>query len=246
MYNCTLKNKGKIMNKSFITNFVALLVSVLGYFLPEPFGNIVLYAGLFALSGALTNALAVHMLFEKIPFLYGSGIIEKNFESFKESIKDLMMSQFFTSENMKNFLEQEEQTLDLEPVIDETDFAPAFDALSKTVMESSFGNMLGMFGGEAAIEGLREPFEEKMKFAVKEIAKSEDFQKNLNESLSSSSLSEDINSKIEAAIDSRMQELNSKMVKEMVQKIISEHLGWLVVWGGVFGGLIGLGSSFLL
>lgn len=234
------------MNKGLITNLLALLVAVGGFFLVEPFRTPVLYAGLFALSGALTNALAVHMLFEKVPLLYGSGVIEKNFGSFKRSIKELMMSQFFTTENMKKFLEVEEKKLDLAPVIEKTDFSPAFDALSKTVMESSFGGMLGMFGGEKALEALREPFESKMKIAVKEIAKSDGFQANLNETLSGSSLSEDINAKIELAIDSRMDELNATMVKEMVQKIISEHLGWLVVWGGVFGGLIGLISAFVL
>ncbi len=233
------------MNKGLITNLLALLLAVGGFFLVEPFRTPVLYTGLFALSGALTNALAVHMLFEKVPLLYGSGVIEKNFESFKRSIKELMMNQFFTAENMKKFLEVEEQKLDLEPVIEKTDFAPAFNALSKTVMESSFGGMLGMFGGEKALDALREPFESKMKTAVKEIARSEGFQANLNETLSSSSLSEDINAKIEFAIDSRMDELNATMVKEMVQKIISEHLGWLVVWGGVFGGLIGLISAFI-
>ena len=234
------------MNKGLITNLLALFVAVGGFFLVEPFRTPVLYAGLFALSGALTNALAVHMLFEKVPLLYGSGVIEKNFGSFKRSIKELMMSQFFTTENMKKFLEVEEKKLDLAPVIEKTDFSPAFDALSKTVMESSFGGMLGMFGGEKALEALREPFESKMKIAVKEIAKSDGFQANLNETLSGSSLSEDINAKIELAIDSRMDELNATMVKEMVQKIISEHLGWLVVWGGVFGGLIGLISAFVL
>jgi uncharacterized membrane protein YheB (UPF0754 family) len=235
-----------MINKSFITNLLALILAVAGYFLPEPFHTPVLYAGLFALSGALTNAIAVHMLFEKVPFLYGSGVITQNFESFKRSIKELMMNEFFTAENMQKFLEQEEQKLDLEPIIEKTDFAPAYDALAKTVMESSFGGMLSMFGGEKAIEGLRAPFESKMKLAVKEIAKSEAFQKNVNETLSSSSLSTDINMKIESAIDARMDELDADMVKAMVQRIISEHLGWLVVWGGVFGGAIGLASAIVL
>jgi len=234
------------MNKSVITNLLALCLSIAGYFLVEPFHLPVLYMGLFALSGALTNALAVHMLFEKVPLLYGSGVISQNFESFKGSIKELMMNEFFTPENMKRFLEQEEKHLDLEPVIEKTDFAPAFDALSKTVMESSFGGMLGMLGGEKAIESLRGPFEKKMKVAVKAIAQSEAFQENINETLASSDLSQDINVKIEAAINARMDELDANMVKGMVQKIISEHLGWLVVWGGVFGGLIGLVSAFVM
>jgi len=39
--------------------------------------------GVFAFSGAITNSLAIHMLFEKVPFLYGSGVIEVNFHSLK-------------------------------------------------------------------------------------------------------------------------------------------------------------------
>ncbi len=234
------------MNKSLITNLSAVIVTALGFFLSEPYHTPLLYMGLFALSGALTNAVAVHMLFERVPFLYGSGVIVQNFEAFKSSIKELMMREFFTPQNMQRFLEQEEKKLDLEPVIEKTDFSPAYDALAKTVMESSFGGMLGMFGGEKAIEGLRAPFESKMKMAVKEIAKSEDFQNNLNQTLSGSSLSLDLNEKIESAINSRMDELDAQMVKEMVQRIIAEHLGWLVVWGGVFGGLIGLISSLLV
>jgi len=234
------------MNKNLTTNIFALIITIIGYFMPEPYRIPILYTGLFALSGALTNALAIHMLFEKVPFLYGSGVISQNFESFKTSIKNLMMNEFFTPENMKRFLEQEEKSLDLEPVIEKTDFSPAFDALSKTVMESSFGSMLGMFGGEKAIESLREPFEKKMKLAVKAIASSEDFQNNLNNILAGSDLSLDINAKIETAIDERMNELDASMVKEMVQRIIAEHLGWLVVWGGVFGGLIGLLSALVL
>lgn len=234
-----------MINKSFNTNLLALLLAGLGYFLPDPYHTPLLYMGLFALSGALTNAIAVHMLFEKVPLLYGSGVISQNFESFKTSIKNLMMNEFFTAENMQRFLEQEEKSLDLEPVIDKTDFSPAYDALARTVMESSFGSMLGMFGGEKAIEGLREPFVNKMKLAVKEIAKSEEFQNNLNATLSGSSLSQDLNLKIESAINARMDELDADMVKEMVQRIIAEHLGWLVVWGGVFGGIIGLVSALI-
>ena len=85
------------MNKSIITNIIALLSTLLGFYL----GNNVLYTvGLFALSGAITNWLAIHMLFEKIPLLYGSGVIPARFEDFKLAISQLMMEQFFTKENI--------------------------------------------------------------------------------------------------------------------------------------------------
>ncbi len=233
------------ISKSLITNITAIILIGLSFVLLE-LHNALLFTGLFALSGALTNQLAIHMLFEKVPFLYGSGVIPLRFEAFKESIKNLMMSEFFTKEQLDNFFANEEQKINLEPIIEETDFTPAFDALSKTVMESSFGGMLGMFGGEAALENLREPFSTKMRAAVIKIVNSSAFNNTMQKHLQSSSLNDDMLNSIETVIDSRLNELTPELVKEMVQKLIKEHLDWLVVWGGVFGGLIGLISSFFI
>ncbi|WP_373034725.1 DUF445 domain-containing protein [Sulfurimonas sp.] len=233
------------LNKSFTTHFIAVILTALSFVLPNEQSSLLLFAGLFALSGALTNHLAIHMLFEKVPFLYGSGVIPSRFEAFKESIKNLMMNEFFTKEQLDDFFKNEEKKINLEPIIQETDFTPAFDALSKTVMESSFGGMLGMFGGESALDGLREPFSLKMKSAVIKIVSSDAFNKTLENHMQNSSLSDDMISSIERVIDARLNELTPQIVKEIVQKLIKEHLDWLVVWGGVFGGLIGLISSFV-
>lgn len=233
------------LNKSITTNTIALILICLSFVFLD-LHNALLFTGLFALSGALTNQLAIHMLFEKVPLLYGSGVIPLRFEAFKASIKKLMMDEFFTREQLENFFANEEQKINLEPIIQETDFAPAFDALSKTVMESSFGGMLGMFGGEEALEALKEPFSNKMRAAVIKIVNSNTFNTTMQKHLQSSSLNEDMLNSIETVIDSRLDSLTPELVKEMVQKLIKEHLDWLVVWGGVFGGLIGLVSSFLI
>lgn len=234
------------LDKSFMTNLIAVILVLLSFLFEGTFGSLLLYTGLFALSGAVTNQLAIHMLFEKVPYLYGSGVIPIQFEAFKDSIKNLMMTQFFTQEQLENFFKNEEKKIDLTPIIEKTDFSSAFDALSKTVMESSFGGMLGMFGGESVLNTLREPFSLKMKSAVITIVNSEGFNNTIQDHLQSSSLSEDMIKSIENIIDTRLGELTPQMVKEMVQKIIHEHLSWLVVWGGIFGGLIGLLSSALL
>jgi len=234
------------INKSFITNTIALVLVLSSILIEFEYSSILLYTGLFALSGALTNQLAIHMLFEKVPLLYGSGVIPAQFQSFKASIKKLMMDQFFTKDQLQNFFTKEEKKLDLTPIIEVTDFSPAYDALSKTVMESSFGGMLGMFGGESALEGLREPFSTKMKSAVIKIVSSDAFNETLQNHLSGSSLSDDLINSVESIIDDRLNELTPQMVKEIVQDLISKHLSWLVVWGGIFGGLIGLVSSFLI
>lgn len=234
------------IDKSWATDIMSVSLTLISFTLPQPYAHWTLLAGLFALSGAITNQIAIHMLFEKVPFLYGSGVIQLQFNEFKTSIKNLMMDQFFTKEQLDDFFAKEEKKIDLTPMIEQTDFSPAFDALTKTVMESSFGGMLGMFGGISALEGLRAPFSEKLKLSIIEITKSDVFNNKLNENLQNSSLSVDVLTSIERVIDKRLEALTPVMVKEIVQNFMKEHLGWLVVWGGVFGALLGLLSSIIL
>lgn len=232
------------MNKSLLTNIIALALLATGYQLDN---TIALYAGLFAFSGAITNWLAIHMLFEKVPGLYGSGVIPARFEEFKTAIKSLMMEQFFTQSNIDRFLSKEmtgSKTLDLEPVIAKVDFNPTFDSLVEVIANSPFGGMLAMFGGTDALQPLKQPFVEKMQQSMIDISQSDSVKQALKEQLEAPEMIEEITANIENIIDQRLNELTPQLVKEMVQKMIKQHLGWLVVWGGVFGGLIGVASSF--
>ena len=52
------------MNKSLLTNLISASITVYGLFSPV-YSTEIFMAGLFALSGGLTNWLAIHMLFEK-------------------------------------------------------------------------------------------------------------------------------------------------------------------------------------
>ncbi|MCF1430525.1 MAG: DUF445 domain-containing protein [Shewanella sp.] len=233
------------MNKSLMTNLLAAALVVAGYLLPS---NILLTVGLFALSGAVTNWLAVHMLFEKVPGLYGSGVIPARFEQFKAAIATLMMEQFFTRENIDRFLSQSEGSpahLDLAPVIQKIDLEPSFDALVETVGQSSFGGMLTMFGGVEALQPLKQPFIDKMKSSLKDMVTSEQFYELLKGELEQPDMMAEMQKNIEDIVRQRLDELTPEMVKIMVQQMIREHLGWLVVWGGVFGGVIGFAAALM-
>ncbi|MBQ4889244.1 DUF445 domain-containing protein [Shewanella sp. MMG014] len=231
------------MNKSLVTNIIAALFVLVGYVAALP---IVFTIGLFALSGAITNWLAVHMLFEKVPGLYGSGVIPSRFEEFKAGIKHLMMSQFFTQENIDRLLtENSASAIDLTPVIDKVDLEPSFDALVNTVENSSFGGMLSMFGGTEALIPLKEPFIEKMKASLTELTQSEEFNQILVNELEQPNVMADLQAKVSNIVDQRLDELTPTMVKDIVQEMIRKHLGWLVVWGGVFGGVIGAIAAVL-
>lgn len=232
----------RLFNKSFITNLLSALVIVAGYFSPA-YQELIKSIGFFAFSGAVTNWLAVYMLFERVPLLYGSGVIPNRFEEFKASIKRLMMEQFFTARNIEQFIETEEQKggkiLNIEPLLNAVDYDRIFEKLCSAIMASSFGGMLMMMGGESALLPLKTPFIEKMRAALLEMVESERFKTALAQGLDAHRIGADMIAKIETVIDKRLGELTPQLVKEMVQSIIREHLGWLVVWGGVFGALMG-------
>lgn len=231
------------MNKSIITNGLALALVLIGFFIDN---IIVKTVGLFALSGAITNWIAVHMLFEKVPGLYGSGVIPERFEDFKGGIRTLVMEQFFSEENIQRFLADSKQPIqvDFAPIIKKVDLAPTFDSLVEVIKASSFGQMLGMFGGVEALEPMRQPFVEKMGSALADITQDPKFTVLLQQELSQPDVQHDLHDKINQIVEQRLQELTPKMVKDIIQKMIKEHLGWLVVWGGVFGGLIGFLATF--
>ena len=232
------------MNKSFVTNLIAALITLAGYYYSS---MLLLSIGLFALSGALTNWIAIHMLFEKIPGFYGSGVVPARFEEFKAGIRVLMMEQFFTAENIQRFLSADgsgPQTFDLEPVIDATDLSPAFDGLVNVIEESSLGSMLAMVGGVAALQPLKEPFTARLKKSLAEIASTDEFNQMLVQATAHAGDDPEIREKIASVIEKRLDELTPQLVKEIVQAMIKKHLGWLVVWGGFFGGLIGLIAGY--
>jgi len=233
------------LSKSHITDIVSILVVGVGYYLPEPYHTPLLYMGLFALSGAVTNQLAIYMLFNRVPLLYGSGVIENNFQAFKSSIKSMIMEQFFTKSQIEEFFQNENRKLDLAPLVESADFKPAFSALKQSVMESKLGDALNLFGGEKALDSLEEPFNRRLKSAVVKIVSSNTFKEQMGYHLQKSSLNEDLRSSVEELITKRLEDLTPKMVNDLVHKLIHTHLGWLVIWGGVFGGLMGLLSSIL-
>ena len=225
------------MNKSLLTNIIAFSITVIG--LIDPFNNnLILMIGLFSLSGGVTNWIAIHMLFEKVPLIYGSGIIPNNFIVFKEAIKELIIKEFFSKKNLEQFTSNISNET-IKSITDKINYNNIFEGLIESIESSQLGGMLAMVGGRKALEPLRKPVIGKLENLLESIVNSE------NNSNIEKDIAESIYIKIEKLIDDRLNELSPQDVKKIIQDLINKHLGWLVIWGAVFGGFIGIISYFI-
>ena len=220
------------MNKSLITNFLSISIIIIGYLYQENYPFIII-TGVFALSGSLTNWLAIHMLFEKVPLLYGSGVILDKFEDIKLGIKNLILQELFTETQINNFLLDNKVSAS-ETIINKIDFDKVFLGLVEAIEGSQLGGMLAMVGGRKALDPLKDPFTKKLKIIIEDFVTENTSNENSSETTASLLL------KIENILDARLADLSPEDIKIIIQKMIKEHLGWLVVWGGFFGGFLGL------
>jgi uncharacterized membrane protein YheB (UPF0754 family) len=221
-----------LITKSSVTNILSCLITLIGYFMePGPVQHIVWTFGVFAVSGAITNWIAIYMLFDKVPLCYGSGVIPNRFEEFKSGIKRLVINEFFTLERVESFFKQATLSKDSSKL----DYNKAFDKLVEAIATSQFGSFLAMMGGSAALEPMRESIIGKMQEMLTELLQAEGGVLNPR----------NVTSQIEEIVDNRLAELTPNAVKDIIQTMIREHLGWLVVWGGVFGGLLGIVVAIL-
>ena len=218
------------MSKPIISNLTALAILLFG-FVETPVASYCFAVGIFALSGGITNWLAIHMLFEKIPFIIGSGVVEIRFEEFKKGIRHLILEEFFNKENIENIYKdlRSEAVDKIKPSFDKDKI---FNSFIEILQKSSLSKTLDMFGGVKILEPLKDPLVEKFQQIFIELVDKR------NEDSSEDTKTLEI--KIITAIDIKLNDLTPRRVKEIVQEMISKHLGWLVVWGAIFGGAIGL------
>ena len=218
-----------MMNKSLITNLISIFIILIGFLYRDDF-SFILLVGVFALSGSITNWLAIHMLFDKVPFLYGSGVILDRFDDIKLGIKNLILKELFSADQIEKFILDNKQKTS-GGIIDKIDFDRVFIGLVESIEGSQLGGMLAMIGGRKALEPLKDPFVKKLKVII------EDF---IKDNSGNNNSTDELLLKIENILDARLADLSPNEIKNIIQKMIREHLGWLVVWGGFFGGLLGL------
>uniref|UniRef100_A0A6A7G7S2 DUF445 domain-containing protein n=1 Tax=Hirondellea gigas TaxID=1518452 RepID=A0A6A7G7S2_9CRUS len=236
------------LHKGNIANFISGVIMVIGLIMKlahaeELAVRYVLSVGLFGFAGGVTNWIAVKMLFDKIPFVYGSGVIPRRFKEIRQTVKNTIMKTFFTEEYLHNYVRDKINDFPLDDKINQLMSNPRTHKilekkLKETLEKPEVTMLLMMMSLQPAnLIPMLTPFIISFGKEMGPMLK--------DEFLGESSFLniEAIRSEIDQLMESRLELLTAPMVKELMEDVMRSHLSWLIIWGNIFGALIGFLSA---
>jgi len=192
--------------------------------------------------GGITNWLAVVMLFDKIPGIYGSGLIPNNFKEIRESLKNAVLRTFFEETYMTEYFKDKfgavllatfNFSLVFKNVVASPKFITAVDEELQAILDRPEGAMLKMMGVQPAqLRGMVMPFINNMgdEIGTKLLTfwgpKPSDIGK--------------FRDQVDGVMTAKLLELTPERVKQMMEEVIRSHCRWIIVWGNILGGCLGL------
>jgi hypothetical protein len=245
-------------NRDHIANAITFLCLVVGLVLHSVLDadirkyNYVLAIGVFGIAGGITNWLAVKMLFDKIPGLYGSGVIPMQYKSIRKTVKHEIMHTFFDEAYLKGYIRQKSPELmrklnigeRITNVINAPDFDTKMAAKLEEISATPQGMLLSMvkpfMGGSLAglVPMVKPPLVSIASEVAKELTTIQ--AEGDGEAVVDLIPVDVVRGEIDALMTERLQTLTPEVVKGILEDVIRDHLGWLVVWGNIFGSMIGI------
>jgi uncharacterized membrane protein YheB (UPF0754 family) len=257
------------MDKGTLSNLVSAAVTGAGLLCPQGTArDVLLSVGLFALSGGVTNALAVKMLFDRIPGLLGSGVVPARFQEIREKIRTVILEHFFDEAYLNRFVEKHGSEIDWKRYVKHAGggggrgplagliekhwdalaaperLQPFVDAEIEKLLDSNIGGLLIMVGVDSVKPAVRQfvsSLAAGMKQQVIDLASRADLPAAEIE-VDEARIIHDVRAQVEVLLAEKLEELDAPTVKRLVEDVIRRHLGWLVVWGNVLGGVLGLAA----
>lgn len=238
-------------HKGNVANIISLVIMIIGLIMNWTIGDgdatrYVLSIGLFGFSGGITNWLAVKMLFDRVPFLYGSGVIPRRFKEIRTTVKDTIMKSFFDEEYLRSYITEKIKDFDIDKRINDMMSSPKTDKIIDEKLNAALSRpevsmmmmMMGINMQPAMLAPMLKPFVLTLGKEIGPLLKDELF----GEDSSLMNVAR-VREEIDALMESRLQLLTAPMVKELMEDVMRKHLAWLIIWGNVFGALIGFLSA---
>ncbi|KAJ5069281.1 hypothetical protein M0811_11766 [Anaeramoeba ignava] len=182
------------------------------------------------------------MLFDRIPGLYGSGIIPRRFKEIRETVKNTIMKTFFDETYLKNYISTKLNSFisminfeeKIKKVLESPAVSQIIDQKLEELKDRPEGLMLTMMGIDpSSLKPLITPFVLGMGSDIAPLLLSTfDITKTFDISR--------VRKELDSLMTEKLKELTPQVVKKLMEDVMRKHLGWLIVWGNVFGGIIGV------
>lgn len=238
-----------VCEKGFVSNVVSCVVMIIGLAMrfsagPEDVAaRYVLSFGLFGFAGGVTNWLAVKMLFDEIPLIYGSGVIPRRFKEIRKAVKNTIMTAFFNPSFLRKYLREKIEEVDvnswIKKMLESESVSKAIDEQLAAAFQSQEARLLLQMAGinpqmVSAVVPLLKPFISNMAGKIGPKLKQAALEQGSDENILY------LRAEVDKMMTAKLKMLTPDMVKRLMEDVMRKHLSWLVIWGNVFGALIGV------
>lgn len=207
--------------------------------------EVLMAVGLFGFTGGVTNWLGIKLIFNRIPGLFFSGAITKNFATARKLIANFILETFFSpsqvgtyiTDKKRKYLTAEQIDYQLERLLTSRSVEDVIHEQLDTLMGTPEGLRLRMLGvTKAKLAPLVKPHLLNLKTQIVPLI--------LSSIESVEMLNADhLREQIVDLISTRTHELSAQQVKLLVKDAVYRHLSWIVFWGSVLGAVVGCAAE---
>eukprot|EP00698_Gefionella_okellyi_P017532 TRINITY_DN5147_c0_g1_i3.p1 TRINITY_DN5147_c0_g1~~TRINITY_DN5147_c0_g1_i3.p1 ORF type:complete len:322 (+),score=51.34 TRINITY_DN5147_c0_g1_i3:145-1110(+) len=200
------------------------------------FSKYLLSIGLFAFICGISNSIAVKLFFDKVPCIYGSGVVQTHQMELRDAMRRVVMNSCLDSRSLQQHFMSEEQR---------TRFGDTFspqhitEALRSTQMELSIDNCIRQIvsesDGPVALQQSKALVVSVIMNMAPEIA-------NLltQASMTVPPDSARLRTSLDALVSDKLAEVQPDILRGMINTAFRQHASWVVVWGNIVGAMVGL------
>eukprot|EP00731_Ephydatia_muelleri_P025983 Em0018g83a len=197
--------------------------------------------GVFGFMGGVIIWIAVEMLFRRIPFLFGSGVLLRQYKSIRETISSIVIETLFDPAALRKYFSGKNKKV-REMLRVDTKLGLFNSQIVEVVIDQKISAILA--GPDGFVLNMMGVNQDQLRLTMKTHAR--DFINEISplvmEKLADPGLTDgvDLHEEAEKILGTKIGQLSSGKVRQLMAVMIRKHLSWLIVWGNILGATFGI------
>lgn len=242
-----------LSDKGNITLFVTLLAIGIGSCvlftvgrenkIARHIGRYLLSIGLFAFAGGITNWIAIKMLFHKIPFVYGSGVLRRRYKVIRQAMKQMILATFFQPEFLTSYIPQKIREAAAKGDIEHRIHVFLTSGTGQRIIDEKIDGLSTTPEGQLVqsaninIETFKPLIKPVIISFLADLGPS--VLEHMIEPQNGALNLDKLRGQLDSYMTERMLEVSPEMIQNIMYTVVLQYFGWLVVWGCLFGSVMG-------